>query len=234
VNGVPSVGITVQRSSDANAVAVSESVLVTLENAKTRYQAQQLDFVIAANSSEFTMEASRSVMKDLFIAIVLVALTMLLFLHSLRNALIVTVAIPMSLVSMFTFMYLSGFSLNLMSLLGLTLVVSILVDDAIVVVENIHSHLEMGKTGAGGIRRGSRNRRYHPVNYAGTDGCLCACVADAGRCVGFVPAVCLDHCHCHAVQPAGFVFHCAAALVAFRTVGAFESQKFYRQGCTCL
>jgi HAE1 family hydrophobic/amphiphilic exporter-1 len=104
-----------------------------------------LDFVIAANSSEFTMESSRSVMKDLFIAIVLVALTMLLFLHSLRNALIVTVAIPVSLVSTFTFMYLSGFSLNLMSLLGLTLVVGILVDDAIVVVENIHRHLEMGK-----------------------------------------------------------------------------------------
>jgi HAE1 family hydrophobic/amphiphilic exporter-1 len=145
VNGIPSIGITVQRSSDANAVAVSESVLSTLENTKTHYQAQQLDFVVAANSSEFTLEASRSVMKDLVIAIVLVALTMLLFLHSLRDALIVIVAIPVSLVSTFTFMYLAGFSLNLMSLLGLTLVVGILVDDAIVVIENIHRHLEMGK-----------------------------------------------------------------------------------------
>jgi HAE1 family hydrophobic/amphiphilic exporter-1 len=67
-----------------------------------------LDFVIAANSPEFTLEASRSVMKDLAIAIVLVALAMLLFLHSARDALIVTVAIPVSLVSTFTFMYLLG------------------------------------------------------------------------------------------------------------------------------
>ena len=145
VNGVPSIGITVQRSSDANAVAVSEAVLAVLEKEKTLHQAQRLDFVVAANSSEFTKEASASVMKDMMIAIALVALTMLLFLHSVRNAVIVTVAIPVSLVSTLTFMYLMGFTLNLMSLLGLTLVVGILVDDAIVVIENIHRHLEMGK-----------------------------------------------------------------------------------------
>jgi multidrug efflux pump subunit AcrB len=72
---------------------------------------------------------------------------MLLFLHSIRNSIIVSIAIPVSLISTFIFMYLLGFSLNLMSLMGLTLVIGILVDDAIVVVENIHRHLEMGKTG---------------------------------------------------------------------------------------
>jgi HAE1 family hydrophobic/amphiphilic exporter-1 len=72
---------------------------------------------------------------------------MLLFLHSIRNSIIVSIAIPVSLISTFIFMYLMGFSLNLMSLMGLTLVIGILVDDAIVVVENIHRHLEMGKTG---------------------------------------------------------------------------------------
>jgi HAE1 family hydrophobic/amphiphilic exporter-1 len=145
VNGIPAIGITIQRSSDANAVSVSDAVLEILDAAKTRNQDKGLNFVVAANSSEFTREASNSVMKDLVIAIILVAFTMLLFLHSLRNSLIVTVAIPVSLVSTFTFMYLLGFTLNLMSLLGLTLVVGILVDDAIVVIENIHRHLEMGK-----------------------------------------------------------------------------------------
>jgi HAE1 family hydrophobic/amphiphilic exporter-1 len=146
VNGIPSIGITIQRSSDANTVNVSQAVLETLELEKSSNQAYELNYTIAANSSEFTLEASRSVMKDLAIAILLVAFTMLLFLHSIRNSVIVTIAIPISLVSTFIFIYLLGFSLNLMSLMGLTLVIGILVDDAIVVIENIHRHLEMGKS----------------------------------------------------------------------------------------
>ena len=71
---------------------------------------------------------------------------MLLFLHSLRNAVIVMVAVPASIISTFTAMMLMGFTLNLMSLLALSLVVGILVDDAIVVIENIYRHMEMGKT----------------------------------------------------------------------------------------
>jgi HAE1 family hydrophobic/amphiphilic exporter-1 len=70
---------------------------------------------------------------------------MLFFLHSIRNALIVMVAIPASLIATFIGMALFGYSLNLMSLLGLSLVVGILVDDAIVVLENIYRHMEMGK-----------------------------------------------------------------------------------------
>ena len=82
---------------------------------------------------------------DLFIAIILVAVVMLMFLHSLRNSLIVMVSIPLSLIITFAGMWALGFSLNLMSLLALSLVVGILVDDAIVVLENIYRHMEMGK-----------------------------------------------------------------------------------------
>jgi HAE1 family hydrophobic/amphiphilic exporter-1 len=70
---------------------------------------------------------------------------MLLFLHSLRNALIVLVAIPASLISTFIAMYLLGYTLNLMTLLAMSLVIGILVDDSIVVLENIYRHLQMGK-----------------------------------------------------------------------------------------
>src|SRR5690554_2530263 len=70
---------------------------------------------------------------------------MLFFLHSLRNALIVMVAIPASLLATFIGIEVLGYTLNLMSLLGLSLVVGILVDDAIVVIENIYRHMEMGK-----------------------------------------------------------------------------------------
>src|SRR5687767_13116091 len=79
------------------------------------------------------------------LAIVLVALVMLVFLHSMRNAVIVMIAIPASLVTTFIGIHLFGFTFNLMTLLALSLVVGILVDDSIVVLENIQRHMEMGK-----------------------------------------------------------------------------------------
>src|SRR5690606_18827816 len=97
---------------------------------------------------DFTLEAADSVVHDLVIAVILVAFVMLLFLHSLRNAAIVMISIPASLVATFIAMYLLGYSLNLMSLMALSLVVGILVDDAIVVIENIYRHMEMGKKAA--------------------------------------------------------------------------------------
>jgi HAE1 family hydrophobic/amphiphilic exporter-1 len=75
----------------------------------------------------------------------LVAAVMLLFLHSLRNAFIVLISIPASLISTFVAMYLLGYTLNLMTLLAMSLVIGILVDDSIVVLENIYRHLQMGK-----------------------------------------------------------------------------------------
>lgn len=145
VNGIPAIGITIQRSADANTVDISETTRKILNTLESEYKASGLNFIIAADNAEFTLEASNSVMVDLVIAVALVAFTMLLFLYSVRNSIIVSIAIPLSLVSTFIVMYLFGFSLNLMSLLGITLVVGIVVDDAIVVIENIHRHMEMGK-----------------------------------------------------------------------------------------
>ncbi|MEY4133805.1 MAG: hypothetical protein RL386_155, partial [Bacteroidota bacterium] len=93
----------------------------------------------------FTLDAVDAVVHDIGLAVVLVALVMLVFLHSLRNSLIVMVAIPASLVATFIGMYIFGFTLNLMTLLAMSLVIGILVDDSIVVLENIYRHLEMGK-----------------------------------------------------------------------------------------
>ncbi|MDR1202404.1 MAG: efflux RND transporter permease subunit, partial [Tannerellaceae bacterium] len=145
VNGIPSIGITIQRSADANTVEISKTTREILDALQSSYEPVGLNFMVAADNAEFTLEASNSVMIDLVIAIILVALTMLLFLSSVRNSVIVSIAIPLSLVSTFIVMFLLGFSLNLMSLLAITLVVGILVDDAIVVIENIHRHMEMGK-----------------------------------------------------------------------------------------
>ncbi|WP_158856908.1 efflux RND transporter permease subunit [Lunatibacter salilacus] len=146
LNGKDAIGLTVQKQSDANAVEVAEKVLETIGEIEHSYQAEGISFQISQDSSEFTLEAANDVIKDLLIAVVLVALIMLLFLHSIRNAVIVMIAVPASIVATFTIMYLAGFTLNLMSLLALSLVVGILVDDAIVVIENIYRHLEMDKT----------------------------------------------------------------------------------------
>ncbi len=135
----------VQKQTDANAVDVSDLVRKKVEGLESLYKTQNLKVNIANDTSLFTLEAANSVIKDLFIAVALVAFVMLFFLHSFRNALIVMVAIPTSLIATFIGLNLLDYSLNLMSLLGLSLVVGILVDDAIVVIENIHRHMEMGK-----------------------------------------------------------------------------------------
>ncbi|MFW2136664.1 efflux RND transporter permease subunit [Chryseobacterium sp. TY4] len=145
-NQLPTILIQVKKQSDANAVAVSESIQKTMKEVEKNYANQGIKLNIVNDSTEFTLAAADHVIFDLFLAIILVAVVMLLFLHSIRNAVIVMVAIPMSLIAAFIGMNLMGYTLNLMSLLGLSLVVGILVDDAIVVLENIYRHMEMGKS----------------------------------------------------------------------------------------
>ncbi len=145
INGVTSVGILVQKQTDANAVDVSRLVRAELTRIEKDYQAENVKFNISQDASQFTIDAANGVKFDLMLAVVLVAIVMLLFLHSYRNSFIVLLAIPASILSTFVVMFALGYTLNLMTLLGLSLVVGILVDDSIVVIENIHHHLEKGE-----------------------------------------------------------------------------------------
>lgn len=145
INEKGSIILQVIKQSDANAVEVSKKVKEAVAKIEQDYAKSNLKLKIANDSSEFTLTAADNVMHDLFLAVFLVAFVMLFFLHSLRNAAIVMVSIPASLIATFIGISLMGCTLNLMSLLGLSLVVGILVDDAIVVLENIHRHMEMGK-----------------------------------------------------------------------------------------
>ncbi|MEM7552168.1 MAG: efflux RND transporter permease subunit [Bacteroidota bacterium] len=144
-NGKSSVGLDILKQPDANSVTMSRQVREKLEQLEKDYSQYNLTFELAQDSSEFTKKAADAVVEDLLLAILLVSLVMLIFLHSIRNSLIVLVSIPASVISTFVVMYLAGFSLNLMTLLGLSLAIGILVDDSIVVIENIYRHLEMGK-----------------------------------------------------------------------------------------
>lgn len=133
------------KQSDANAVAVSDLVKKTIQVVEKDYSDKNVKIEVASDSTNYTITAANNVMFDLGLAIVLVGFIMLFFLQSVRNAAITMIAIPLSLIATFIAIYLMGYTLNLMSLLGLSLVVGILVDDAIVVIENIHRHMEMGK-----------------------------------------------------------------------------------------
>ncbi|MBE0646984.1 MAG: efflux RND transporter permease subunit [Bacteroidales bacterium] len=145
IDGINSVGLLVFKQPDGNEVEISRKVKETIAMMEEVYAPQGLTFSLANDTSDFTLTSANHVMRDLLLAICLVALVMLVFLHSLRNSFIVLVAIPASLISVFTAMYLFGFSLNIISMVAIALVIGILVDDSIVVLENIYRHLEMGK-----------------------------------------------------------------------------------------
>ncbi|MBF0598260.1 efflux RND transporter permease subunit [Faecalibacter rhinopitheci] len=146
LNQEPSILFQVVKQSDANAVEVSALIQKTVEQIEAQFAQEGLKVRIMNDTSTFTLNAANSVVFDLVLAIILVAIVMLLFLHSIRNAFIVMIAIPASLIATFIGIELLGYTLNLMTLLGLSLVVGILVDDAIVVLENIYRHMEMGKS----------------------------------------------------------------------------------------
>ena len=144
-NGKNGIGILIKKQNGANAVEISKQVKQRIALLEKKYAADNVKMIIADDTADFTLESADAVTHDLVIAVILVAAIMLLFLHSLRDSAIVLLAIPSSLISTFIVMYLLGYSLNLMTLLALSLVIGILVDDSIVVLENIHRHLHMGK-----------------------------------------------------------------------------------------
>lgn len=145
INGKSGLGVKISKQADANTVEVTEGVKQKLEELKERHKDVGFDYEIAIDQSTYTMRAAEGVQHDLVLAIVIVALVMLLFLHSVRSSTFVLVSLPSAMIPTFIMMYVMGFSLNLMTLMALSLVVGILVDDSIVVLENIYRHLEMGK-----------------------------------------------------------------------------------------
>lgn len=144
-NGMNGIGLLLKKQGDANAIDVSDLVRDKLKQIESSNEEYGVSFTIADDSTDKTIAAVDSVVFDLFLAVLLVSLVMLLFLRSYRNSLIVLVAIPTSLITAFAVMWLLGFTLNLMTLLAMSLIIGILVDDAIVVLENIQRHLDMGK-----------------------------------------------------------------------------------------
>ncbi len=140
--GTPSVTMGVIKQAVANPLELSQAVRKEIAGINASLKDMRIEVVY--DSSLFIEQSIKSVFRTIVEAVLLVALVIFLFLRNLRATLIPLVTIPVSLVGAFMFMYLFGFSVNTLTLLAMVLAIGLVVDDAIVVLENIHRHLEDG------------------------------------------------------------------------------------------
>jgi multidrug efflux pump len=144
VNGNPAVGLGVVKQSTANTLSVANAAKEEMKRLQGTLPAGML-LQVAFDSSVFIERSIEGVYRTMGEAVLLVMLVIFVFLRSFRATLIPFVTIPVSLVGAFFFLYLMGFSVNVLTLLGLVLAIGLVVDDAIVVLENCHRHIELGK-----------------------------------------------------------------------------------------
>ena len=135
-NGRPSVGVAVLQLPDANALDLSQRARDEMAKLAAHFPAG-MKYGVAFDSSEFVRESIKEVLLTLMLAIVLVVIVIFLFLQDWRTTLIPAVTIPISLIGTFFLMRVFGFTINTLTLFGLTLATGLVVDDAIVVIENI-------------------------------------------------------------------------------------------------
>lgn len=145
-NGINSIGLQIVKQRDANTVVVCDLIKNELKAIEQEYADKNVKFIVATDNSVYTRASVDAVLEDLLLAIVIVSIVCFIFLHSFRNAIVVMIAVPLSMIPAFIIMYLMGFSLNIISLMALSLVVGILVDDSIVVIENMHRYIEEGRS----------------------------------------------------------------------------------------
>jgi hydrophobe/amphiphile efflux-1 (HAE1) family protein len=141
--GEPAVGLGIVKQSDANTVAVSERVRSRLDELSEDLPAG-LEYEIATDASVYIEDSVRDLLFTIGLAAGLVAVVVLAFLKTFRGTFISALAIPVSLLGGVTAMYLMGFSINTLTMLGLILAIGIVVDDAVVVLENTYRHVEAG------------------------------------------------------------------------------------------
>ncbi len=154
VNGKDALRLIMFKQSGSNTVKVSESVWEEVDRIHADYPTIRIEKTM--DTADFINAAIRNVEAAAGVGAVLAVFVLLLFLRSLSSTLIIGVAIPISIVSTFTLMYFNGFTLNILSFGGLALGVGMLVDNAIVVLENIYRHREQGKPAGQAALLGSR------------------------------------------------------------------------------
>ena len=142
-NGYTAIGLGVQQLSNANALAVDHDAKAALAKLATQFP-PGLKYVIAFDTTTVVGDSIREVLKTLLEAIIIVIVVIFFFLQDWRATIIPAVTIPVSLVGTFAFIKIFGFSINSLTLFGITLATGLVVDDAIVVIENVQRHITEG------------------------------------------------------------------------------------------
>jgi multidrug efflux pump len=143
LNNKPAVAVVVFQAPGSNALALSSGVRAKMDELKTRFP-QGVDWSAVYDPTLFVRDSIREVITTLLEATMMVVIVVVLFLQSWRASIIPLAAVPVSIIGTFAVMLAAGFSINTLSLFGLVLAIGIVVDDAIVVVENVERHIEAG------------------------------------------------------------------------------------------
>ncbi|MEO4047626.1 multidrug efflux RND transporter permease subunit [Pseudomonas sp. CAU 1711] len=154
-DGTPSVYIAIKGTPSANPLDVIKHVRAALPELEAQLP-PSLKVAIAYDATEFIRASIDEVVKTLAEAVLIVIVVVFLFLGAFRSVLIPVITIPLSMIGVLFFMQLMGYSINLLTLLAMVLAIGLVVDDAIVVVENIHRHIEEGKTPFDAALEGAR------------------------------------------------------------------------------
>ncbi len=141
-NGVPTVGIGIVKVQDANTVAMIDEITRRMNEEIIPMLPPGIELRVAHNDGELTQGIINSLEEHLISGTLLTALVVLLFLKNMRSTIIIAIAIPVSLLGAIAVMYFLGYTFNSMTMLGLLLLIGVVVDDAIVVLENIYRHAE--------------------------------------------------------------------------------------------
>ncbi|MBB2885992.1 MULTISPECIES: efflux RND transporter permease subunit [Pseudomonas] len=155
LNNQPAVAIPIFQRPGSNAIQISNDVRAKMAELKKNFP-EGMDFSIVYDPTIFVRGSIEAVVHTLFEALILVVLVVILFLQTWRASIIPLVAVPVSLIGTFAVMHLFGFSLNALSLFGLVLAIGIVVDDAIVVVENVERNIGLGLTPVEATKRAMR------------------------------------------------------------------------------
>ena len=139
----PAVAVPIFAASGSNAIQISDNVRATMAEIK-KNMPEGVDYRIVYDPTQFVRASIKSVVRTLLESIALVVLVVILFLQTWRASIIPLIAVPVSIVGTFAVLYMLGFSINALTLFGLVLAIGIVVDDAIVVVENVERNIEAG------------------------------------------------------------------------------------------
>ncbi len=154
-NGKKALGIDIVKARDASTISVTDEIKARIEEIKPLLPAG-VELTVVQDQGEDVAASMRNVTEALGLGALLTIVVVFIFLNSWRSTLITSLALPTSVLASFIAVWACGFTLNFMSLLGLSLAIGVLIDDAIVVRENIVRHMEMGKDNMTAAREGTR------------------------------------------------------------------------------